>query len=206
MHRIAHACSAVALVAASAVVPPAFAASVAASWQFGATAFDRGGTLTGSIGGTLLEWLLAPSPPFAAGSSLMTLPDTASFTASFSGSSVLPDASFDLADLVSVTLVDNGTFGAGGGQPSAVPALFELLAYDATSDTDLFIHFAALPGAVGLLTGDPGAGIDWRADDISARLSSQVSVRLNAPGQVPLPATLSLALAGLGLMTALRRR
>lgn len=186
---------------------PARAASVAASYSFTATDFDQGGTLTGSISGTLLEWLAAPAPPFAPGSSRMQRADVGAFSASFSGSSVLPTASFDLADLVSVTLVYDGTFGTGGGQPGTAPALFQLLAYDATSNSELFIRFAALPGAVGLLDGDPGAGVDWLSDDISARLTDQVGVRLNGPGPLPVsaPATLALAVLALGLM-ALRRR
>jgi hypothetical protein len=184
---------------------PAQATSLAASYTFTATAFDQGGTLSGSISGTLLEWLLAPMPPFAAGSSRMTLPGLGRFSASFSGSSVLPDASFDLAEVISVTLVDDGTFGAGGGQPATAPALFDLVAHDTASDSDLFIRFAALPGAVGLLSGDPGAGIDWQGDDLSARLSQQVHVQLDIP-PVPMPHTLALALAGLALIGLKARR
>jgi hypothetical protein len=83
--------------------------------------------------------------------------------------------------------------------------LFDLLAYDAASNSELFIRFAALPGAVALLSGDPGAGVDWLSDDISARLSDQVSVRLNAPGQVPEPAGWALVALAL-LALALTRR
>jgi uncharacterized protein (TIGR03382 family) len=181
------------------------AAPVAASYQFSAVAFDEGGTLTGTISGSLLEWLLAPMPPFAAGTSRMQLPDVGGFSASFSGSNVLPDASFEFADLLSVTLVDDATFGANGGVPGSSPALFELTAYDATSDSDLFIRFAALAGAVPLLSDAPGAGIDWRADDIGSRQSEFVSVQLQAPQPVPAPPSLALALLALGLM-GLRRR
>lgn len=196
-----------ALIAASAVLCGTVvqAAPVAASYQFSAVAFDEGGTLTGTISGTLLEWLLAPMPPFAAGTSRMTLPEVGGFSASFSGSSVLPDANFEFGELISVTLVDDATFGANGGQPGTSPAMFVLTAYDAASDSDLFIRFAALAGAIPLLGDAPGAGIDWRSDDVSARLSDQVSVQLQGPTPVPAPPSLALALLALGLM-GLRRR
>lgn len=185
---------------------PAQAASVGASYSFSAVDFDQGGTLVGSIGGTLFDWAAAPNPPFAAGSGRMTLAGVSSFSATFAGSSVLPSASFDLADLVSLVLVDDGTFGAGGGQPGSAPALFDLFAYDSDSNSELFIRFAALPGAVPLLSGDPGAGVDWLSDDISARLSDRVSVRLDDPNPVPLPASLALALLALALLPAGARR
>jgi hypothetical protein len=199
------------LVAAStlaslAVWLPVQAAPVSASYQFSATDFDGGGTLVGTISGTLVEWLAAPSPPYGAGTSQMTLPDLSGFSATFSGSSVLPDSSFDVADLISVTLVDDGTFGLGGGRPGSAPALFHLVAYDKASDSDLFIRFAALPGAIPLLSGDPGAGIEWRPDDISARLSEKVSVQFQGgPRQVPVPPTLALVVLALGLMRMCRR-
>jgi hypothetical protein len=197
--------AALALAVSTLLAAPAQAASVAASYSFTATEFGQGGTLSGSIAGTLFDWPAAPMPPFAAGSGRMLLTGVSAFSASFGGSSVLPAASFDLADLVSLTLVDDGTFGAGGGSPGAAPALFDLLAYDAASNSELFIRFAALPGAVALLSGDPGAGVDWLSDDISARLSDQVSVRLNAPGQVPEPAGWALVALAL-LALALTRR
>jgi hypothetical protein len=197
MIRLGAACT----LASLALLSPVQAAPVSSSYQFSATEFDQGGTLSGTISGTLIEWLAAPSPPFAAGTGRMTRPDLSGFSATFSGSSVLPASSFDIADLISVTLVDNGTFGSGGGQPGGAPALFDLVAYDDESDSDLFIRFAALPGAIPFLSGDAGAGIEWRADDISARLSNQVSVRpQGGPAQVPVPQTLALVVLGLALM------
>ncbi len=189
-----------------ALLLPVQAAPVSSSYLISATDFDDGGTLTGTISGTLTEWLAAPSPPFAAGTGRMTLPELNGFSATFSGSSVLPASSFDLSELISVTLVDDGTFGARGGQPGSAPALFELVAYDDESDSDLFIRFAALPGAIPLLSGDFGAGIEWRADDISARLSDQVSVQLQGdPRQVPVAPTLTLVLLALALMRTSHR-
>ncbi len=200
------------LVAAStlaslAIVLPVQAAPVSGSYQFSATEFDQGGTLAGTISGTLFEWLAAPAPPFAPGTSRMTRPDLTGFSATFSGSSVLPNSSFDIADLISVTLVDDGTFGGGGGQPGSAPALFDLVAYDDESESELFIRFAALPGASPQLSGAPGAGIEWRADDISARLSDHVSVqRQGRPEQVPVPPTLALVVLALALVSVCRRQ
>lgn len=198
--------AALALSSACLVAPAAQAATVPATYLIDATDFDQGGSLTGSISGTLLEWLAAPNPPFAAGSGRMTLPDTSSFSVSFSGSSVLPDANFDLSDVISLTLVDDGTFGASGGQPASSPAMFVLTAYDAASDSDLFIRFATLAGAASLLGGDEGIFIDWRADDVGTRGTQVVSVRLQGgPAPVPVTSTLALSLLGLSLLSMGRR-
>ncbi len=191
------------------------------TYDFGASGFFGGGTLAGSLSATLQPTPATAQPPFGAGGGTAGLAQVSAFEARFSGNFALPDAVFDLGELLSVRIFDIGTFASTPASASAQPAILEIRAFDDESELALTFLFAAsqellqaflplaAPGAVA------GVLVNHTPQDDGRRFTTERFAELREqadgggsfpPQAVPEPGSAALSAAALLSALLLRRR
>lgn len=194
----------------AAVAPLASAGSIEGRYELGAQSFPGGGGLRGTLTARFVD-ALPPGLPFSIGSSLAV--ELLGFSASFDGSSPAPAATFELDEVISLRMIDDGTFGIGTpeGVLDAIPALFELNAFDDETQVELTFRFAGLDIAAALLAGPAVTEVAFfDGDVVRTRRAAENFVRLiggdEPPAAVPSAGSWTLALAGIAGLGWARRR
>ncbi|MBL8359980.1 MAG: hypothetical protein JNN18_05770 [Rubrivivax sp.] len=206
-HALRHGLAAAALAGAASL---AAAGTTFGNYALTALSFPGGGGLAGALSARFVD-VVPPGPPFGPGSSQAV--ELLAFGATFDGSGAVPAATFELDEVISLRLIDDGTFGVRPeGELDPVPALFELNAFDDEQQVELTFRFAGLPAAAALLGGPAVTEVAFfDGDVVRTPRAAANDVRLIGDGDPPPPAvptsgSLGLTLAALAGSGLARRR